>query len=219
MAARKPCPVCGQRDYQRKPEMPCHDCLEKMRKWDEYTARVNQQKETATVMLKGAYHWYPGFYFGGPHHKLEGFDETRTELHKLFAELGELACTEKLDWKDNRIEGAASLFTRPDVRYPKQKGEPYAKPAQYPTSDGEPSYHDLYGKIDARLLEVIRLLWDHTARFAEMAYLCGIQDGRDILFQLSSGQMSGGDFEERDMDIAKRVQNAEYLHSKLKRSK
>jgi len=158
------------------------------------------------------------FYFGGPHARIDGFDAVRTELAQLFEEAGTRACVEIFDWKDTPFEqreNSQDLYARPDVRHPKKKGEAYGERAEYPTSEGGPSYHDQYGKIDARMLELLRLLWDRTARFAEMSYIGGLQDGRNLLLQLSSGQLSTGDLDKQDLRIARKRQNAAFLQRKL----
>jgi hypothetical protein len=220
---KAPCPGCGKTDSTRHADSVCGECARAIKNWSEHVAKVNADKTLATVKLKGAWHWYPGFYFGGPQAQIEGFSETREELHKLFCELGELACEEKFDWKDQPCSGdedapkIAYLFERPDVRYPKKKTEHYARPAEYPASEGSSCFQTVYGKLDSRLLDVIRLLWDHTARFAELAYLGGLQDGKNLLLQMASGQLSSDDLQKKDLALARDVQNAAFLHKKLKR--
>jgi hypothetical protein len=219
---KAPCPGCGARDKTRHADKVCDDCAHAIKNWSQHVAEVNANKELATVQLKSAHHWYPGFYFGGPNCHIENFDEARGELSRLFCELGELACVEKFDWNDEPRRkdddpDIPYLFSKPVVRLPKVRGENYARPADYPSSEGSSCYHSLYGKIDRRLLEVIQSLWDYTARFAEMAYLGGVQDGRNLLLQLSSGQLSSEELQKKDMSLAKDVQNAKYLHSKLRR--
>lgn len=221
MRTHKPCPGCKKVVSSRPADSVCDECARAIANWREHVSRVNADKELETVRLKRAWHWYPGFYFGGPHVHIDGLSETREELGRLFWELGELSCKERFEWKDAPDRPGEKdwpyLFVRPDVRRPPTETFRNGQPVEYPASEGSSCYHSLYGRLDKRLLEVIRLLWDHTARFAEMAYLGGLQDGRNLLMQLASGQLSTDDLQKRDLAVAKDVQNANYLHRKLKR--
>jgi hypothetical protein len=218
----KACPGCGAKNTARRVDQVCEDCAHAIRCWNEHVAATNARPDLATVRLKGAYHWYPMFYGSGPREEVEGFTETRDELGRLFAELGELSCISKFHWKDSprRRDDEPEcefLFVRPVVRRPPKKGRHYGEQAVYPASEGSACSNPLYGKMNSRTLEVIRLLWDRTARFAEMAYLGGVQDGRNLLLQLSSGALSIDDLQKWDMNLARERQNAKYLYLKLKR--
>lgn len=196
----------------------CGGCRRAIEEWGKHVAAVNADRTLATVRLTGAYHWYSMFCFGGPRCHMEGFYEVRDALAQEFEELGERCCVDKLSWQDapwadGDIE---ALYFKPEVRRPVKRGEHYGEPVGHPTSDAVPSYQDQYGKIDARVLELLRALWDHTARFAEMAYLGGVTDGRNLLAQMAAGQLSGEELQKEDVRLAKRVQNAGYLHRALK---
>ena len=65
-------------------------------------------------------------------------------------------------------------------------------------------------------MELIRGLWDRTARFADLAYTGGVQDGKNLLLQLASGEMSQQDFAEYDVRLAKKRQEATVLHEVMK---
>ena len=195
------CEGCGEVCTGRSADKVCRDCQHSIDEWRKHLRETKADRTFSTVCLKGAYHWYPLFYFGGPRITIDGFNETRDQLGILFARLGELSCKEKLSWEDMRGENPPSLFERPD--------------SDYPASEGSPCYRPVYGKIDQELLTVIRSLWDHTARFAEMAYLGGVYDGRDILFQLSSGQISTTQMQDRDMKLACKLQSTAARYRRL----
>jgi len=219
---KKPCPGCGAADCYRKADQVCGDCRHALEEWGKYKSEFSQQKNLATVIIKGAWHWYPQFYGCGPRCHPAGFSETREALGETFAALGKALCVTRLDWKDiphTERKDALPLFFKPDVRYPKKSNEYYAKPAKYPSSDGDSGHTGNFGKIDSTVLDLLRKLWDHTARFSEMAYLGGLQDGKDILFQLASGELSASELAEKDLGLARNVQDSAYLHKKLKKGK
>lgn len=222
----KPCPGCGKSDRYRTADKVCKDCDHAIKSWGEHVANVNADKKLATVILKREWHWNPGFYYGGPRQEPEGFSETRRSLGQLFWELGELSCAEKFESCDAPDEAhldksnTTYLYKRPDIRFPLKKGEQYPERCDYPASEGDGgSYNALYGRIETKLLETIQALWDHTARFAQMSYLGGLMDGKNLLLQLSSGEISPEKFNEKDIEIAKRVQKSGFLHQKLGRKK
>jgi hypothetical protein len=62
-------------------------------------------------------------------------------------------------------------------------------------------------------------LWDSAARFTDLAYTGGVQDGKNLLLQLATGEMSPQDFQESDMRLAEAKQDAIYMHHKLKGKK
>src|SRR5580692_13157413 len=110
----KPCPGCGKQEYHRAADKVCSRCALAIQNWAEHVAKTNADPDLTDVKLLGAPHWYPGFYFGGPRHPVEGFDETRRELSRLFWELGERCCTEAFDWKDApEAHTAEPLYTNP----------------------------------------------------------------------------------------------------------
>src|SRR5580692_222332 len=83
----KPCPGCGATGCYRKADEVCNDCRHVLDSWKKYQAEFSQKKELATVVLKGAWHWYPQFYACGPRSHPKGFSETRQTLGELFSEL------------------------------------------------------------------------------------------------------------------------------------
>jgi hypothetical protein len=219
---KKPCPGCGATDQYRKVDEVCSNCRHVLDSWAQHTAEFSQKKEFATVIIKGAWHWYPQFYGCGPRDQPEGFSETRQALAITFAALGKRMCAALLDWKDvphKEREGAQPLFFKPDVRFPKKPDEHYARPAKYPSSDGNSGDLGYFGRIDSTVLDLLRKLWDHAARFAEMAYLGGVQDGRNMLFQLAKGELSPSELAEDDVRLAQNMQNSAYLHKKLSKGK
>ena len=140
----KACPGCGLVDRGRPADKVCSRCAHALEQWDKHVAAVNAEKVLATVRLKGAYHWYPMFYFGGPHCHLDGLSELRDGLAQDLEELGERCCVESLDWKDfdyEQREAAEYLFLVPEVRLPKKKGERDGERVGYPASDSSP-YRD-----------------------------------------------------------------------------
>lgn len=213
---KKPCPGCGAVDRERKAEEVCTDCAHAIKKWREHIASVQERKDLTTVGLKGASHWYPQFYFGGPRASIEGLSETRSEIGKLFWELGRVISVTALDWKDIRPTDVLPLYFRPDVREPLKKGASHRERIDYPASDGSGGGCETYGKIETRALDILRKLWDHAARFAEMAYFGGVQDGRDIIFQMARGEMSVSELQEADVRLARDIQNSGKLHQKMK---
>jgi hypothetical protein len=216
MRTRKPCPGCGREVHSRSADKVCDDCARAILKWAEHVAKIKATPDNSMVLLKGRYHWYPMFYFGGPRQHVDELDELRADLARFFEELGERLCADVLDWPDAREEKPEALFPAPDVRKPLKRGENYAEMVSYPSSKGENSYHDKTGVIDRRNLELLRGLWDRTARFTDLAYIAGVQDGKNLLLQLATGEMSPQDFQEQDIKLGKARQNAAYLHSKLK---
>jgi hypothetical protein len=199
----------------RPADKVCDDCARAISKWGEHLATTKAQPDKRMVLLKGQYHWYPMFYFGEQGHSNE-LDEMRTDLAKFFEELGERLCSDILEWPDVRGEKPDDLFPVPDVRKPLKHGEKYAERVIYPASEGDKSYHDKTGLIDRRNLELLRGLWDRTARFAHVAYTEGVLVGQNLLLQLATGEMSPQDLQEHDIRIARERQNASYLHSKLR---
>lgn len=215
MRTRKPCPGCGKEVHRRSADKVCDDCARSIKMWAEHLATVKAAENKARVNLKGQAHWYPQFYFSGPHVHINEIGEIRRELSELFEELGERLCSDILDWPDARGEKPEELYPIPDVRKSLKKGENYAERVSYPCSKGGNSFRDKTGLIDSRNLELLRALWDRTARFTEFAYLGGVKDGKNLLLQLATGEMSPQDFQENDMRIAKGTQNAIYLQAKL----
>jgi hypothetical protein len=187
--------------------------------WPKHLATIKAAENKSAITLKGQAHWYPQFYFGGPRCRINELDELRRQLSELFEELGERLCSDILDWPDARGEKPEELFPIPDVRKPLKKGANYAERIPYPCSKGEHSYHDKTGLIDSRNLELLRGLWDSAARFTDLAYTGGVQDGKNLLLQLATGEMSPQDFQESDMRLAEAKQDAIYMHHKLKGKK
>lgn len=211
---KKPCPACKKTDqYRPTADDICIRCSKAIENWNQHVAEVNTNPDLSTVKLAGAHHWYPGFYFGGHSHGVKGMDETRTELGKLFAELGELSCVELLD----RVDASTADDKDPKMLYQKPHLRDDQGHLNYPTGDGSNGYANdrCIGRMNARTLEVLRQLFDRTARFAEMAYISGLQDGRSILLQLAQGGLSADTLAEKDVNIAKKVQNAARLHDKI----
>lgn len=141
---------------------------------------------------------------------INGLNQTRDELAKLFKELAELCSSDILDPVEGYEPDITHVYIVPQIR--NEKGDRFL---EYPTSQGSGGYRSPYAKIPKRLLEVIRALFDRTARFSEMAYLGGLQDGRDVLYQMASGQMSPQDVNEHEVRTAQKIQNAAKLHRKL----
>jgi hypothetical protein len=212
----KPCPGCQKVVPSREADGVCHECERILKSHYERVNRINADPDLVTARVSTTSHWYPCFYYSGPRARIEGFSETRDELAKLFCELAQLCVVEKMDWLDCRHEGKDEypfVYTKPNVFHPAKPGESYGKPVQYPSSDGG-SHEAYFGKFPKCLLAVIQTLWDRTARFAEMSYLGGLQDGRNFLLQLSSGDLSVSDVSEQDASIAKHIQDSAYLHKK-----
>jgi hypothetical protein len=216
MKTRKPCPGCGQVIHGREAEKVCVDCRRAIDSWNKHIATIKAAPDQCMVLLKGVYHWYPMFYFGGPRCSIFELDEMRGELAEFFEELATRLCSHIVEWQDARGEKPEELFPVPDVRKPLKTGQNYAEPVGYPATHGESSYHDKTGLIDRRNLELLRGLWDRTARFTDLAYIAGLTDGRNLLLQLSSGALSVDDLQEHDVKVARDRQNAAYLHRKLK---
>lgn len=209
----KPCPGCGKIDRYRAADKVCDACANAIKKWNEHVEKVKTIPGVATVRLSEAYHWQPMFYFGGHCHGVEGLSETRDELAKLFKELAELACIDTLDSSDGwTLENTPFVYSVPVF-----KGE--KAHLNYPTSNGSGGYSAPYGKMPKRLLDVIRALFDRTARFTEMAYLGGLQDGQDVLYQMTSGQISPANLQEQEIRLAKQIQNSAALHHRLGKKK
>jgi hypothetical protein len=218
---RKPCPGCAKVVSSRDADKVCHECKRAIDSWHAHVEKANSSTELETVRLKSAWHWYPGFYYGGPYHCVEGFEQTRDEMSRLFWELPELVCTEKLDWKDGRRKGDDKdypfVYEKPKTVFLPKRGSRFGDPVEYPTSDGSGDYNATYGKIPKRLLEVIQALFDRTARFAEMSYLGGFQDGKDLLVQLGNGELTPSKIGEQDIRLAKKIQDSAYLHKQRRK--
>jgi hypothetical protein len=184
--------------------------------WGEHLAGIKEAEDTSPVGLKEMAHWYPEFYFGGPATQIDELDDLRRDLSRAFAELGRRLCINILEWQDSRTLKPEPLFPIPEVREPARKGEKFGARVDYPCNkDGSPSHDDETGMINTRNLELLRTLWDATARFTHLAYLGGLQDGKNLLVQMAHGELSPQDFQARDIEIAKEMQSARYLHQQL----
>lgn len=213
---KKPCPGCGQSNTGRAADKVCDKCRHAIDSWNQHVSKAHGDPSLETVLLKGAPHWYPEFYFGHTCSMPE-LSQVRSEISQLFFALGELICVEQFGWRDapedcrtRRAEGEYSYLFNVGL-YKDSKG----KRLGYPASSGSSTYDRVYGKIPGKLLLVVRRLWDRVARFAELAYLSGLTDGRDILLQLSSGEMSVQEFQEKDIELCRRKQNAVLLNQHI----
>lgn len=222
----KPCPGCGKVDRYRKADTVCSSCAHAIEQWPKYLEKVNTAKDLITVKLKGAPHWYPLFYSSGPRCHIPELNEIRDNIGVLFWRLGELSCAEILDWRDddspkgyNDPNAPRFLYEKSNIRHQTEKWCGHPRVIDYPSSEGSGDSSPMFGKMNSETLETLRELWDNTARIIELAYLGGLQDGRNLLLQLSSGELSSVDLEERDRKIAQKVQDAKYLHKKLRKKR
>lgn len=214
---RKPCPGCGEVDRCRPADAVCSKCAQAIKNWNAYKERLESPgAEMVTVGLKGAYHWYPMFYFGDRSH-CDELSELRETLARAFPELGEGLCE---DVVPEKAWDYTALF--PDMQYKvpdpdHKKGTPGPQTLDYPCSKGGTSCGvEKYGLIRKDRLELLRKLWDATARFTELAYLTGLKEGKDLLKQLASGGITVAELQEEDRKIGERVQNARKLHRAMK---
>lgn len=222
MRTRKPCPGCGEADRYRHADSVCSECKEALKEYGAYEARVKVQIERGDkrlVSVADCAHWWPGFYYGGPCCRLDGFDETRDGLRELFDQLAKLVC-EPLPKGyypgDARAKAHKQLYRPEVVLDPDSPRDPHYRPRlHYPSSDSEHGGWSC-ALVDPALADVLQGLWDHVARFAHMSYLGGVQDGRNLLLQLASGGLSTDDLAEEDMNRAKEVQTAGRLAHALK---
>ncbi len=211
---KKPCPHCGHSDYNRKPDSVCHDCLTKIRNWDEHVASALSKPDKVVVNLKECYHWYPMFYFGGRSHNSE-LDQLRKTLGETLPALAQECCSDVLPRSEWRAAGdTVPLFPRPRIE--REDGTAF----YYPCSDGSGGDYDAAkGVMTVRQLELLQTLWDACARFAHLAYVCGVEEGQDLLKQLSNGGMSVDDLQEQSIAIAKQVQSARQMHHAAKKQR
>lgn len=215
MRTSKPCPGCGEVDHSRPADKVCAECAAAIASWNQHIARVKVDSDKVAVSIRSCYHWYPMFYFG-EHGTSNELGELRTGLAKLFAELGERICGELLKWPATADLNPERLYSDPRVRRASH-GYPEGELISYPTSNGDGSSGESVGMADRRTVEILRALWDHTARFAHAAYLNGVAEGRNLLLQLSTGAMSPQRFQEDDLNLARKTQDAKYLHQEMKK--
>lgn len=215
---RKPCPGCGVVSRYRPANEVCGRCETALKEHAEYLADVKDRLErdgsVRLVALAGASRWWPTFYYGGPRCHIEGLDETRQDLRDLFDRVARLVCK---PLPENYYPGEAivkkckRLYHREVVLDPEStRGQHYRPRLDYPSSEGE-SGGATYALVDPQLADALQGLWDHVARFLHMSYLGGVTDGRDLLMQLASGEMSTDDLAKEDVALAKRVQTAGHL--------
>ena len=216
MRSRKPCPGCGEVVRFRAADSVCSACEKAIKNWNAYAERLaSPGAGMVTVGMKGAYHWYPQFYFGGPNTTNDELDDLRSTLAETFAEFGNALC---VDVVPEESWSHGSLFPHPEVENPKWKsGTSDPRLLRYPCSDGSRGGCMSYGSIRKDHLDMLRKLWDATARFAHIAWLSGLQDGRDLLKQLAQGDITSDELQEKDVRIASAVQNAKRLHEAVKK--
>lgn len=219
MRTRKPCPGCGEVDRYRHADSVCSKCEKGLEEWREHVKRqrslIERSRSRKLVALAGAEHWWPGFYYGGPRCHIEGLDETRKGLRKLFDDLAKLVC-EPVPSNYSAGQDVGWLYHAEEVGDPESKRKPKYRPyLDYPCSRSISSSSE-YALIDPELAKVLQQLWDHVARFTHMGYLGGVEDGRDLLMQLASGAMSTDKLAEEDVQRAKRIQVAGHLSRALR---
>lgn len=168
------------------------------------------------VRLAGYAHWWPGFYYGGPHCHLEGLDETRRGIQELFDRIAKLVSDPvPYGYSADPNREAKPLYRKEKVPDPQpSRGEVYRPLLSYPCSDGQDN--STYALIDRDLAEALHQLWDHVARFLHMSYLGGVEDGRNLLLQLASGGLSTDKLAEVDMQRAREMQTAKHLAKALR---
>lgn len=207
-------------DRLRSADDVCANCRRDLGNWAKHVERqaalAKRGGTRKMVRLVEYPHWWPGFYYGGPHHHMEGLDETRRGVQELFDRIAKLVSDPVPNgWRVNSSEEAEALYHKQKIQDPQPSpGATYRPILDYPCSDGQSAEH--YALVDRDLAEALQQLWDHVARFLHMSYLGGVEDGRNLLLQLVSGGMSTDKLAEVDMRRAKEMQTAKHLAKALK---
>jgi hypothetical protein len=198
--------------YQyRTADKVCTKCERAIKLWGEHCATVEAGGPDTVVcrIAQVAYAW-PGFYFGG-RHDIAGMRELRDRLPDLFHALSRALAVEVIEEAAATSlgyafrEGLENLFWKP------------ARP--YPLADGQTGWFKDYAKYTEANRDLFRELYDTVARLLEAGYLCGVQDGRDILGGLAAGQTTIDELNEQNVTIGKAVQEAGRRQPLVKRKR
>ena len=193
---RKPCPGCVAVKRARKADEVCAACAATLKGWKAHVESLQEQStkgECVFVLLPERDYAWPGFYFGGPRAHIPGFDELRDTLLGLMHRLSHRMC-EVLPEGTHPVHKAEKLFQPPD--------------RDFPMSEGQHGWWTVLARIYPADLELLRGLWSTVAQFVHVSYMGGREDGRNLLLEMASGEISSQDFAAKDLKMAKQVQEA-----------
>ena len=192
---KNPCPGCGAVKRNRKADAVCDDCAAAIEGWNKHVESLRAQAavgECAFVRISEMPYAWPSFYFGGgPRCHLSGFDEMRDKLTEVLHDLSHRLC--------EPVPG----------QYMSDTPQLIEKPGHdFPMSDGQHGWFSIVARVAKVDLKLLRDLWYTTAQFAHLCFLAGREDGRNLLLDLASGEMSSQDFAQADVKIAEQIQEA-----------
>jgi len=193
---KKPCPGCGQVDRSRKADEVCSACSAAIQGWDKHVESLRVQAtagECEFVRLSEMPYAWPSFYFGGgPRCHLPGFDDMREKLTDVLHNLSHRMCE---PIPGNTYLGQTSqLIEKPEY--------------DFPMSDGMHGWFSIVARVSKTDLKLLRDLWFTTAEFAHLCFLAGREDGRNLLLEIASGEISPQEFAQADVKIAEQIQKA-----------